>query len=109
MGKKKKFALFVIFVGIFLPSLSILSMQDSIETSIRQHEFVLIEGSAQVTVSEGALTGKTFTRRRGKIAIPYAYIFGSGVTFIFVGGLVYLWSLRQAKQLPQYKYYRDYQ
>ncbi len=108
MSKKKKIALFVIFLGIFLPSLSILSMHDSIETSIRQHKFVLVEGTAQVTVTEGALAGKTFTRQRGRIAIPYAYIFGSGATFIFVGGLVYLWSLREGKQLPQYKYYRDY-
>ena len=108
MGKKKKIALFITLLGICLPSLSILFMQDSIETSIRQHEFVLVEGTAQVTVTEGALAGETFTRQRGRIAIPYAYIFGSGATFIFVGGLVYLWSLREGKQLPQYKYYRDY-
>jgi hypothetical protein len=113
MSKKKKMALFLILLGIFLPSLSILSMQDSqdsqdsIETSIRQHEFVLVEGSAQVTVSEGALAGKTFTRQQGRISIPYAYIFGAGATSIFIGGLVYLWSLRQGKQIPQYKYYRD--
>lgn len=110
MSKKKKIALFLILLGIFLPSLSILSMldsQDSIETSIRRHEFVLVEGSAQVTVSEGAWAGKTFTRRRGRIAVPYVYIFGAGATFIFVGGLVYLWSVREGRQLPQYKYYRD--
>ena len=108
MSKKKKIALFVILLGILLPGLSILSMQDSIETSIKQHEFVLVEGSAQVTVSEGALAGKTFSRQRGRIAIPYAYIFGLGAAFIFVGGFVYLWSLREGEQLPQYKYYRDY-
>lgn len=111
LGKKKKIALFMILLGISLPSLSILSMQnaqDSIETSIKQREFVLIEGSAQVTVSEGALAGKTFTRQRGRVAIPYLYIFGLSIVFVLIGGLVYLWSFRQLRQIPQYKYYRDY-
>ena len=108
MNKKKKIALFVTLLGICLPSLSTLFMQDSIETSIKQREFVLIEGSAQVTVSEGALAGKTFSRERGRVAIPYSYIFGAGMIFMFVGGFVYLWSLREEKQIPQYKYYRDY-
>lgn len=108
MGKKKKkIALIVIFLGILLPSLSILSMPDSIETSIRQHDFVLVEGSAQVTVTEGPLAGKTFSGSRGRIAIPYVYIFSVGIALILSGAFIYSRGVWEARQIPQLKYYRD--
>ena len=108
MGKKKKrTGLIVIFLGILLPSLSILTMPDSVETSIRQHDFVLVEGSAQVTVMEGALAGKTFSGSRGRIRVPYAYIFGLGVALILSGMFMYSRGIWEARQIPQYKYYRD--
>jgi predicted MFS family arabinose efflux permease len=108
MDKKKKIAVFVMLLGICLPSLSTLFMQDSIETSIRQHAFVFVDSSAQVTVTEGALAGKVFHRQRGRVAVPYAYIFAVGAGLILIGGFVYVWSFREEGQIPQYKYYRDY-
>ena len=106
-AQKKKIAVIIICLGMFLPSLSVWTMPDSLETSIRRHDFVLAEGSAQVTVTEGPLAGKTFSGSQGRVSIPYAYIFGAGAVLILSGVCLYGRGVWEARQVLPLKYYRD--